>query len=155
MMAAAAAFASPGDDVAIEVCGVCFHKQTDARLLVCLHSFCRDCVDQLSVTEDNGTVVRCPLCKHVSNLPDNRERPDCRKILLTTKQTHLPHQDWTLAACVKTGRFPLPLHFGVRSVMLRCVMNTSLDTSGCPTKVVNMSMDLNLGARADLENLIC
>ena len=57
-------------------CGVCREQIEDPRLLDCLHSFCRRCVDQLVLTssspdERSGRrTVRCPLCRSVCPIPD-------------------------------------------------------------------------------------
>ena len=55
-------------------CGVCLEKITDPRLLDCLHSFCRRCVDQLVLASSTdgssgGRTVRCPLCRSVCPIP--------------------------------------------------------------------------------------
>ena len=57
-------------------CGVCLEQIEDPRLLDCLHSFCRRCVDQLvlassSTDERSGRrTVRCPLCRSVCPIPE-------------------------------------------------------------------------------------
>ena len=53
-------------------CGVCLHDLTDARLLPCLHSFCRSCLDQLAVTAGPDNQVRCPSCRTPCRLPVDR-----------------------------------------------------------------------------------
>ena len=53
-------------------CGVCLHDLTDARLLPCLHSFCRPCLDQLAVDVGPDGQVRCPTCRTPCHLPVDR-----------------------------------------------------------------------------------
>ena len=53
-------------------CGVCLHDLTDARLLPCLHSFCRSCLDQLAVTAGPDNQLRCPSCRTPCCLPVDR-----------------------------------------------------------------------------------
>ena len=59
-------------------CSVCLDNIKDPRLLECLHSFCRRCVDQLVLANssvDGSTSgarrsVRCPLCRSVCPIPE-------------------------------------------------------------------------------------
>ena len=59
-------------------CDMCLKRIKDPRLLNCLHSFCRGCVDMqvltnFSVDETShkgGRFVCCPLCRSVCPLPD-------------------------------------------------------------------------------------
>ena len=57
------------------VCTICLHDFQDARLLPCLHSFCRACIDRLSLTDstsDDGVTsgsIECPVCREVCILP--------------------------------------------------------------------------------------
>ena len=57
------------------VCTICLHDFQDARLLPCLHSFCRACIDRLSLTDstsDDGVTsgsIECPVCREVCDLP--------------------------------------------------------------------------------------
>ena len=56
-MAAQAAEARPST-----VCAVCLQDIQDARLLPCLHSFCRACIDQQAVTATERE-IRCSICR--------------------------------------------------------------------------------------------
>ena len=58
------------------VCTICLHDFQDARLLPCLHSFCRACIDRLSLTDstsDDGVTtsgsIECPVCREACALP--------------------------------------------------------------------------------------
>ena len=57
------------------VCTICLHDFQDARLLPCLHSFCRACIDRLPLSEstsDEGVTsgsIECPVCREVCDLP--------------------------------------------------------------------------------------
>ena len=55
--------ASPAD-----VCPVCLGNFNDPRVLPCLHSVCKGCVDKIDVTADDGE-VRCPICRAAARLP--------------------------------------------------------------------------------------
>ena len=52
----------------ITVCPVCLDNLVDARLLPCLHSVCKTCVDKLLVTATDGN-VKCPICQAAVTLP--------------------------------------------------------------------------------------
>ena len=59
-------------------CVVCLDNIKDPRLLNCLHSFCRRCVDQLVLanssvdgsTSGGQRSVRCPVCRSVCPIPE-------------------------------------------------------------------------------------
>ena len=51
------------------VCSVCLREKTDARLLPCLHSFCRKCIDQEAVAADLAHRLRCSVCRAECSLP--------------------------------------------------------------------------------------
>ena len=57
--------ASPAD-----VCPVCLGNFNDPRVLPCLHSVCKGCVDKMDVTADDGE-VRCPICRDAARLPSD------------------------------------------------------------------------------------
>ena len=66
-------------------CGICLEQIKDPRLLNCLHSFCRNCINQLMLTRSSSSddsaegrdvdganrrlTVRCPLCLSVCPSP--------------------------------------------------------------------------------------
>ena len=54
----------------ISVCPVCLDNFVDARVLPCLHSVCRTCVDKMDVTATDGHVV-CPICRAHVCLPSD------------------------------------------------------------------------------------
>uniref|UniRef100_A0A8C3JTY9 Tripartite motif containing 28 n=1 Tax=Calidris pygmaea TaxID=425635 RepID=A0A8C3JTY9_9CHAR len=73
----------------LERCGVCRERlkaERDPRLLLCLHSFCRECLRPApgpaaapapdgsgEARGERGTVVSCPVCKHQCDLKDVME----------------------------------------------------------------------------------
>ena len=47
----------------IPVCAICVAVHADPRVLPCGHSFCLDCVEQLSAGKVPGDQLACPVCK--------------------------------------------------------------------------------------------
>eukprot|EP00057_Strongylocentrotus_purpuratus_P026719 XP_011681193.1 PREDICTED: E3 ubiquitin-protein ligase TRIM33-like [Strongylocentrotus purpuratus] len=62
-------------------CPVCLETFTDPKLLHCLHTYCKTCLDNLLECHGNDQMLRCPVCKaetrvpnqDVSKLPANRD----------------------------------------------------------------------------------
>ena len=52
------------------VCPACLQNFDDARVLSCLHSVCKACIDQMAVTATDG-VVTCPICRAKERLSPN------------------------------------------------------------------------------------
>ena len=50
-------------------CGICHERMNDPKILVCLHSFCRGCLQRLIF--NSGSVLRCPLCNTEMKRPPN------------------------------------------------------------------------------------
>ena len=50
-----------------DVCPVCLGRFVDARVLTCLHSACKGCIDRLAVTAKGG-LIDCPLCRAQTRL---------------------------------------------------------------------------------------
>ena len=50
------------------VCPVCLDNFVDARVLPCLHSACRACIDRMIVTSADGE-VKCSICRASAQLP--------------------------------------------------------------------------------------
>ena len=50
------------------VCCVCLSDMKDPRLLACLHSCCRSCLDKMSVTAGQRKIA-CPVCRASCTLP--------------------------------------------------------------------------------------
>ena len=50
-----------------DVCPVCLGRFVDARVLTCLHSACKGCVDRLAVAAKDG-LIDCPLCRAQTRL---------------------------------------------------------------------------------------
>lgn len=66
---------SGGNIVAVELadvgdrsCAICCHRLNDPRLLSCLHVFCYECIQQLTVS-DAAESLCCPLCRTKCKLP--------------------------------------------------------------------------------------
>ena len=66
-------------DARSSTCGVCLGSINDPRLLDCLHSFCRGCIDRLALTSSSAEkdgdrckrTVRCPVCRSSCQIPEN------------------------------------------------------------------------------------
>ena len=54
----------------ITVCPVCLDNFVDARVLPCLHSVCKACIDKMDVTATDGNVI-CPVCRASVTLPSS------------------------------------------------------------------------------------
>ena len=51
-------------------CGICFDPFDDPRGLPCLHAFCFKCLkDWAAACSDDMSIVSCPLCKKVHQIP--------------------------------------------------------------------------------------
>ena len=50
-------------------CSVCLDTYTDAKLLLCFHSFCKKCLERLVVQDQNGHTLTCPNCHRTTPLP--------------------------------------------------------------------------------------
>ncbi|EDO30925.1 predicted protein, partial [Nematostella vectensis] len=44
-------------------CSICIEHFDDPRVLPCLHSFCRHCLEELAVHSEGRGKLVCPLCK--------------------------------------------------------------------------------------------
>ena len=54
------------DDVL--TCGICFEIVEQPKVLPCLHTFCRECLDAL-IKRAGGETIRCPLCAAIHSIP--------------------------------------------------------------------------------------
>ena len=54
----------------ITACPVCLDNFVDARVLPCLHSVCKACIDKMDVTATDGNVT-CPVCRASVTLPSS------------------------------------------------------------------------------------
>ena len=51
-------------------CAICLEAFKDPKLLQCFHVYCKECLDRLVVTDQQGQVsVRCPTCRRATLLP--------------------------------------------------------------------------------------
>ena len=51
-------------------CAICLEVFKDPKLLQCFHVYCKECLDRLVVTDQQGQVsVRCPTCRRATLLP--------------------------------------------------------------------------------------
>eukprot|EP00919_Chromeraceae_sp_WS-2016_P027555 GHVR01065397.1.p1 GENE.GHVR01065397.1~~GHVR01065397.1.p1 ORF type:complete len:167 (+),score=3.81 GHVR01065397.1:301-801(+) len=52
-------------------CSLCTEVFTNPRSLHCLHTYCRDCLDQHIVASVRARQIRCPLCNLKTTVPEN------------------------------------------------------------------------------------
>ena len=51
-------------------CAICLEAFKDPKLLQCFHVYCKECLDRLVVTDQQGQVfIRCPTCRRATVLP--------------------------------------------------------------------------------------
>ena len=51
-------------------CAICFNAFKDPKLLQCFHVYCKDCLQQLVITDRQGQLsLRCPTCRQSTLLP--------------------------------------------------------------------------------------
>ena len=51
-------------------CTICFEIFSDPKILSCLHTFCRNCLEKhLEKQNETHTSISCPLCRQLSPLP--------------------------------------------------------------------------------------
>ena len=51
------------------ICKKCAKLYTDPRMLPCLHSFCKKCLESLAAQDGSKKTIRCPSCKTASPIP--------------------------------------------------------------------------------------
>ena len=68
-------------------CSVCLREKTDARLLPCLHSFCRRCIDEQALSVDSKQVLRCPVCRAECSLPESGASGLLRDVTVCRNET--------------------------------------------------------------------
>ena len=71
--------------MASSTCFVCLGELKDARLLTCLHSCCRQCIDKMAVTATQQTIA-CPVCRTKCTLPPNGAGGLPKDITQTSKE---------------------------------------------------------------------
>lgn len=57
------------DEVSLE-CAVCLEILTDPRMLLCSHTFCCNCIQDLVKASQSTTTICCPTCRQSSAVPD-------------------------------------------------------------------------------------
>lgn len=57
-------------------CSICMNRVSDPKYLPCYHTFCCQCIQQLSIDHPSRSVP-CPLCRSTFCVPDSG---DCRKL---------------------------------------------------------------------------
>lgn len=50
-------------------CTICFEIYKDPKTLPCLHSFCKDCINNLRQEKAGKNSYPCPICREVFQLP--------------------------------------------------------------------------------------
>ncbi|XP_003730311.1 transcription intermediary factor 1-beta [Strongylocentrotus purpuratus] len=51
-------------------CPVCLKTFTDPKILSCSHSYCKTCLDNLLKCHSNDQVLRCPVCRAETQVPN-------------------------------------------------------------------------------------
>ena len=53
-------------------CAICLNHYTDPKTLLCLHSFCHQCLEglPLELQEENYCILSCPICRIPTELPE-------------------------------------------------------------------------------------
>ena len=52
-------------------CSICLDTYTDPKLLPCFHTFCKKCLEPLTVQDHDGHTLCCPNCRKTTLLPLN------------------------------------------------------------------------------------
>ena len=52
------------------ICKKCSKLFTDPRMLPCLHSFCKKCIESLVTQDGSKKTIRCPSCKAATPIPE-------------------------------------------------------------------------------------
>ena len=52
-------------------CKKCSRLYTDPRILPCLHSFCKNCIESLVVRDGSKQTICCPSCRTTTPIPEN------------------------------------------------------------------------------------
>ena len=68
-------------------CAVCHQDKHDYRLLICLHSFCISCIEQLVLSAEKQGEIRCPLCRAVTCLPSSGVQGLTKDVTRRTTET--------------------------------------------------------------------
>ena len=69
-----------------DVCPACLQNFDDARVLSCLHSVCKACIDKMAVTATDG-VITCPICRASTCLPQSGAAGLPKDVLASTAST--------------------------------------------------------------------
>ena len=67
------------------ICKKCSNLYTDPRMLPCLHSFCKECIESLVTQDGSKKMIRCPSCKTASPIPK-------KGVQAIPKNTHLNYE---------------------------------------------------------------
>ena len=51
-------------------CAICARTYCDPRMLPCVHTFCKKCVEGFGLRKPPGEIVACPLCKKEFQIPE-------------------------------------------------------------------------------------
>ena len=55
----------------VSICQKCNNIYDDPRVLSCLHSFCKKCISDMVNKVDFNSVIRCPICRCITDCPEN------------------------------------------------------------------------------------
>jgi len=96
-------------------CNLCHRCYAQPKLLPCLHTFCKQCID--SDTPAHSLSVACPLCRHQSILP-----PDGIDALhdntYVAQMTQFIDQRQRCVTCSSDGSAKCPMHSSCEGLQL-------------------------------------
>jgi len=132
------------------ICKKCSKLYTDPRMLPCLHSFCKKCIQSL-VTQDGSKkkMIRCPTCKTATSIPEKGVGAIPQNVRLTFEAEVLSYR-FILASLWLHTRMALPEDLDARSIqqLFRAAESSHLEElddfylvlSQTSTRVDNMKM---------------
>ena len=84
------------------MCKRCSSPYRDPRMLPCLHSFCKACLDGLIDESGTKLTICCPTCRTTASLPTNGVKD-------LTKNTHLSYESMLMLYASQIKEDPLPV----------------------------------------------
>ena len=90
-----------------DTCPSCLQNFQDARVLPCLHSVCKACIDSMAVTAADG-LVTCPICRATARLPPTGAAGLPKDVSASTRHTHDGSGSLECGMCIddKTSKKP-------------------------------------------------
>ena len=102
-----------------DVLSACLQNFDDARVLSCLHSVCKACIDKMAVTATDG-VITCPICRASTRLPQSGAAGLPKNVFVPTKDTREHALECGMCDDDKT-RKKLNPPCGASNVVCQCV----------------------------------